>query len=70
LNHFLGLIGMKVGLIAFLISGQDRAFCRQELTVRTQLYCGVSFDDHCPAKRMKEVFEVTCETKMARIYDN
>jgi hypothetical protein len=22
------------------------------------------------AKRMKEVFEVTCETKMARIYDN
>jgi hypothetical protein len=27
-------------------------------------------DDHYSAKRMKEAFEVNCETKMARIYDN
>jgi hypothetical protein len=59
-----------VGLITFLIPGRDRAFYWRELTDKNKLQGGVSFDDHCLAKRMKEAFEVTCETKMARIYDN
>jgi hypothetical protein len=45
LDHVFGLSGMKVGLIIFLIPGQDRAFCRRELAVRNQLQGGVSFDD-------------------------
>jgi hypothetical protein len=61
---------MKVGLITFLIPGWDRAFYWQELTVGNQLQGGVSFNDHCLAKRMKEAFEITCETKMARTNDN
>jgi hypothetical protein len=61
---------MKVGFITFLIPGRDHAFYWQELTVGNQLQGGVSFDDHCLAKTMKEAFEVTCETKMARFYDN
>jgi hypothetical protein len=70
MDHFIALSGMKVGLITFLILGQDRAFCRWELIVENQLQGGVSFDDHCSTKRMKEAFEITCETKMTRIYDN
>jgi hypothetical protein len=42
----------------------------KNLQSETNFRVGVSFDDHCLAKTMKEAFEVTCETKMARIYDN
>jgi hypothetical protein len=70
MDHFFGLSSTKVGLITFLILGQDHAFCQRELAVENQLQGGVSSNDHCSAKRMNEAFEVTCENKMTRIYDN
>jgi hypothetical protein len=59
MDHFFGLSGMKVGFITFLIPGRGRAFCRRELVVENQLQGGISFDNHCSVKRMKEAFEVT-----------
>jgi hypothetical protein len=61
---------MKVGVIIFLILRSGSCLLSEELTVRNQHQGGVSFDDNCLAKRMKEAFDVTCETKMARIYGN
>jgi hypothetical protein len=37
MDHFFGLSGMKVGLIIFLIPGQDCAFYQRELAVGNQL---------------------------------
>jgi hypothetical protein len=34
------------------------------------LQYGVSFDNHCLVKQMKDTFEVTCETTRTRIDDN
>jgi hypothetical protein len=59
MDHFFGLSGMKVGFITFLILGRGRAFCWRELVVKNQRQGGVSFDNHCSVKRMKEAFEVT-----------
>jgi hypothetical protein len=70
MDYFFSLNGMKIGLITFLIPGQDRAFCRWEHAVENHLQGGVSFDDYCSTKRMKEAFKATCKPKMARIYDN
>jgi hypothetical protein len=70
MDYFFRLNGMKIGLITFLIPGQDHAFCQWEHAVRNHLQGGVNFYDNYSTKRMKEAFEVTCKPKMARIYDN
>jgi hypothetical protein len=71
MDSFFGLSGMKVGLIIFLILGRDRAFCRRELADRNKLLCAVNIDTTVGKnKKMKEAFEVTCETTSTRIDDN
>jgi hypothetical protein len=42
----------------------------QELADRNKHLCGVSFDSHYSAKRMKKVFEPTCKTTRTWIYNN